>query len=130
MFMQLRQQLAARRQALGWQAVHWGWREFQRAGMVTAGTPAGRAFREFGRGSIMAFPAGAVYGENWITVGADTVLGAQVTISAGLVPGQDLGPDPVLRVRDRGVIRRGAHLAGRPRAAIAGDVSIGDYDCI
>ena len=34
--------------------------EFQRAGTVTADTPAARAFREFGRGSIMAFPCGSV----------------------------------------------------------------------
>ena len=31
-----RQVGTARRQAV-WHAVHWGWREFQRAGMVTAG---------------------------------------------------------------------------------------------
>ena len=56
---------AARRDVL-WRAVHWGWREFQRAGLVTADTPAGRAFRRFGRGSIMAFPPGSVFGENGI----------------------------------------------------------------
>ena len=49
-----------------WRAVHWSWREFQRAGEVTAGTPAGRAFHRFGAGSTMAFPAGAVFGEGSI----------------------------------------------------------------
>jgi acetyltransferase-like isoleucine patch superfamily enzyme len=127
MFMQLRQRLAARRQALVWRAVHWGWREFQRAGMVTADTPAGRAFREFGRGSIMAFPAGSVYGEHWITVGSDTVIGALVSISAGLVPGQDLGPEPVLRIGDRCVIGRGSHIVAHADITIGDDVWTGPY---
>jgi hypothetical protein len=52
--------------ALMWRAVRWGWQEFQRAGVVTADTPAGRAFRRFGAGSVMAFPGGAVFGEGWI----------------------------------------------------------------
>src|SRR5258707_8560477 len=107
--------------------MQWGWRKFRRAGRFTAGRPAGRAFREFGRGSNMAFPAGAVYGENWITVGEDTVIGAQVTISAGLVPGQDLGPDPVLRIGDRCVIGRGSHIVAHADVTIGDDVWTGPY---
>ena len=55
----------ARRDAV-WQVVHWGWREFQQAGKVTAGTPAARAFRAFGPGSTMAFPLGSVFGKGAI----------------------------------------------------------------
>jgi hypothetical protein len=41
----------------------------------------------------MAFPAGSVFGEHWITVGdLARLIGALVTMSAGLVPGQDLVP--------------------------------------
>jgi acetyltransferase-like isoleucine patch superfamily enzyme len=127
MFKQLRGRFAARRRALVWRAVHWGWQEFQKAGMITSDTPAGRAFRVFGRGSIMAFPAGAVYGENWITVGEDTVIGALVTMSAGLVPGQDLGPDPVLRIGDRCVIGRGSHIVAHADIKIGNDVWTGPY---
>lgn len=113
--------------AFAWRAVHWGWREFQRAGMVTGDTPAGRAFREFGRGSVMAFPAGAVYGERWITVGEGTLIGPLVTMSAGLVPGQDLGPDPVLRIGDRCVIGRGSHIVAHQSVEIGDDVWTGPY---
>jgi acetyltransferase-like isoleucine patch superfamily enzyme len=95
--------------------------------MVTAGTPAGRAFREFGRGSVMAFPTGAVYGEHWITVGEDTVIGAFVTVSAGLVPGQDLGPEPVLRIGHRCVIGRGSHIVAHADIKIGDDVWTGPY---
>jgi len=74
-----RQVGTARRQAV-WHAVHWGWREFQQAGMVTADTPAGRAFARFGRGSLMAFPAGSVFGEGSIEIGDDTLIGAGVSL--------------------------------------------------
>lgn len=115
------------RRALIWRVVHWGWREFQRAGLVTADTPAGRAFREFGRGSIMAFPAGSVFGEGSIVVGEDTLIGALVTVSAGIMPGQDLGPDPVLRIGDRCVIGRGSHIVAHQSVEIGDDVWIGPY---
>jgi carbonic anhydrase/acetyltransferase-like protein (isoleucine patch superfamily) len=115
------------RRALVWRAVHWGWREFQRAGVVTAGTPAGRAFRRFGDGSVMAFPTGSVFGEHWITVGDGTLIGALVTMSAGLVPGQDLGPDPVLRIGDRCVIGRGSHIVAHESVDIGDDVWTGPY---
>jgi carbonic anhydrase/acetyltransferase-like protein (isoleucine patch superfamily) len=115
------------RRALVWRAVHWGWREFQRAGVVTAGTPAGRAFRRFGDGSVMAFPTGSVFGEHWITVGDGTLIGALVTMSAGLVPGQDLGPDPVLRIGDRCVIGRGSHIVAHQSVDIGDDVWTGPH---
>ena len=75
---------------LRWQVVHRGWEAVQRAGAVTADTPAGRRFAAFGPGSVAAFPPGSVFGEGWITIGADTLIAAQVTMSAGIMPGQDL----------------------------------------
>lgn len=126
-FENLRGRLAAWPKLLLWRAAHWGWRVFQRAGEVTAGTPGGKAFREFGRGSVMAFPAGAVFGEEWITVGEGSVIGAMVTMSAGLVPGHDLGPDPVLRIGDRCVIGRGSHIVAHADIRIGDDVWTGPY---
>jgi acetyltransferase-like isoleucine patch superfamily enzyme len=117
---------AARREIV-WRAVHRGWQEFQRAGQVTADTPAGRAFRRFGAGSVMAFPAGSVYGEGSIDIGEGTLIGALVTISAGLVPGQDLGPEPVLRIGDRCVIGRGSHIVAHQSVQIGDDVWTGPY---
>ena len=61
-YKQLRCLIASKRRALVWRAVHWGWREFQQAGMITGDTPAGRAFARFGPGSLIAFPAGSVFG--------------------------------------------------------------------
>jgi len=47
---------------LRWRVVHWVWDAVQRAAVVTADTPAGRRFAAFGRGSMAAFPPGAVFG--------------------------------------------------------------------
>ena len=38
----------------------------------------------------MAFPPGSVFGEGGIEIGDDTLIGQQVTLSAGMLPGQDL----------------------------------------
>jgi len=72
---------------LRWRLAHWGWDAFQRAGVVTADTPAGRRFAAFGPGSMAVFPPGSVFGEGSIAFGADTLIGALVSLSAGLVPG-------------------------------------------
>jgi len=126
-FKKLRNGVAARRHALMCRLAHLAWRKFEGAGMVTASTARGRAFREFGPGTVMAFPTGAVYGEHWITIGTDTVIGAFVTLSAGLVPGQDLGPDPVLRIGNRCVIGRGSHIVAHADIKIGDDVWTGPY---
>ena len=110
-----------------WRAVHWGWREFQRAGLVTADTPLGQAFRKFGRGSIMAFPPGAVFGESGIEVGEETLIGQLVTMSAGTLPGQDLCQLTVLTIGDRCVIGRGSHIVAHQSVTIGDDVWTGPY---
>jgi serine acetyltransferase len=117
---------AARRDAV-WRAVHWGWREFQQAGLVTADTPAGRAFRRFGRGSIMAFPPGSLFGEGGIEVGEDTLIGQQVSLSAGTLPGQDLFQLTLLTIGDRCVIGRGSHIVAHQSVEIGDDVWTGPY---
>jgi carbonic anhydrase/acetyltransferase-like protein (isoleucine patch superfamily) len=112
---------------LRWQAVHWGWEAAQRAGVVTADTPAGRRFAAFGPGSMVAFPPGSVFGEGSIAIGADTLIGGLVSLSAGMVPGQDLGPAPVLRIGDRCVIGRGSYLVAHQSLVIGDDVFTGPY---
>jgi acetyltransferase-like isoleucine patch superfamily enzyme len=111
---------------LRWRLVHWGWDAFQRAGVVTADTPAGRRFAEFGAGSMAAFPPGSVFGERWIAIGRDTLVGPMVSMSAGW-PGLDLGPAPVLRIGDRCVIGRGSHLVAHHSLVIGDDVFTGPY---
>ena len=75
----------------------------------------------------MAFPTGAVFGESWIHIGDQTIISAQVTLSAGMMPGHDLGPDPVMRVGDRCVIGRGSHIVAHHSILIGDDVFTGPY---
>jgi acetyltransferase-like isoleucine patch superfamily enzyme len=96
--------------------------------MITAETPAGRRFAVFGAGSVIGFPTGSVYGEKWIEIGEGTMIGAQVTLSAGILPGQDLSDfSPVLRVGDRCVISRGSHIVAHQSIVIGDDVYTGPY---
>jgi carbonic anhydrase/acetyltransferase-like protein (isoleucine patch superfamily) len=112
---------------LRWQLVHQTWAAAQRSGATTAGNPAGRRFAAFGPGSVAAFPPGSVFGERWIAIGADTLIGALVSLSAGMVPGQDLGLVPVLRIGDRCVIGRGSHIVAHHSLTIGDDVFTGPY---
>ncbi len=115
-----------RRAALSW-AVHSAWNVLRQAGTITAGSPAGRRFAAFGPHSMMAFPTGAVYGERWIEVGDETMIAEQVTLSAGMVPGHDLGDQPVLRIGSRCVIGRGSHIVAHCSIDIGDDVFTGPY---
>jgi len=120
-------ELARRRRALAAALIQGAWRRMQNAGTVTAESAAGRRFAEFGPGSLMAFPTGSVYGEPWIEIGDKTMIAEQVTMCAGLAPGHDLGPDPVLRVGNGCVIGRGSHIVAHHSIEIGDDVFTGPY---
>ena len=107
--------------------VHWVWKYAQRRGIVTADTPAGRRFAAFGTGSMIAFPPGTMFGEGSMVIGTDVLISELVTLSAGMVPGQDLGPAPVLRIGDRCVIGRGSHIIAHQSVQIGADVFTGPY---
>ncbi|MBW8806661.1 MAG: acyltransferase [Catenulisporales bacterium] len=104
-------------------AALWGW--LGRAGKVRAGSAAARRFAEFGEGSTIAFPPGTIFGERYIAIGAHVLVGANVTISAGFVPGLDLGPAPLVRIGDGVVLGRGGHVVGHRSIDIGADVYTG-----
>jgi acetyltransferase-like isoleucine patch superfamily enzyme len=120
-------ELGRRRRALVANLIQAGWHHMQQAGAVTADSAAGRRFAAFGPGTLMAFPTGAVYGERWIEVGDKTMIAELVTMCAGMAPGHDLGPDPVLRLGDRCVIGRGSHIVAHHSIEIGDDVYTGPY---
>jgi acetyltransferase-like isoleucine patch superfamily enzyme len=122
-----RHELAKRRRAVIAGLVQWLWRWMQRAGTVTAESPAGRRFAAFGPGSLMAFPTGSVYNERWIEVGDQCMIAELVTLCAGIAPGHDLGPDPVVRIGDRCVVGRGSHIVAHHSIEIGADVFTGPY---
>ncbi len=91
------------------------------------GDPLADQFGSFGDGSCLAFPPGAVFGERWIRIGRDTLVGPYVSISAGMVPGQHMVTDPVVRIGDRCMIGRGSHIVGHFDVEIGDDVHTGPY---
>jgi acetyltransferase-like isoleucine patch superfamily enzyme len=84
----------------------------------------GRRFRSMGHHSMIAFPPGALFGEHWISIGAETLIGPHVSMSVGLF-GESLDPAaaPVLRIGDRCNIGRGASIVARVGIDIGDDVT-------
>lgn len=60
-------------------------------------------------------------------MGRDTLIGPHVSISAGMVPGQRMVTDPVVRIGDRCMIGRGSHIVGHFQLEIGDDVHTGPY---
>jgi acetyltransferase-like isoleucine patch superfamily enzyme len=108
-------------------ALHRTWDWLRRHGEITPSTPAGRRFGYLGPGACIGFPTGALFGEPWIHIGDDTLIGVHVTLSAGFVPGLDLGPDPIVRIGNACSIGRGSHIVGHQSIEIGNDVFTGPY---
>lgn len=108
-------------------AVHRSWEWIRRAAAVGPGTGLGRRFRAMGPGSCLAFPTGTIFGEHWIEIGERTLVGPYTSLSAGMTPDLDLGPEPVVRIGDRVMIGRGSHIVGHQSITIADDVMTGPY---
>ncbi|TYK50460.1 acyltransferase [Actinomadura decatromicini] len=106
-------------------AVHRAWEWIQRHGEITPETPGRRRFAYLGEGACIAFPVGAIYGEPWISIGDHTLVGTHVTISAGFVPGLDLGPDVIVRIGGSCSLGRGTHIVGHQSIEIGDDVFTG-----
>ncbi|TYB49434.1 acyltransferase [Actinomadura chibensis] len=118
-----RARLRARRGVHG--AVHRAWEWVRRHGEITPETPGRRRFAYLGEGACIAFPVGAIYGEPWISIGDHTLVGTHVTISAGFVPGLDLGPDVIVRIGGSCSLGRGTHIVGHQSIEIGDDVFTG-----
>ncbi|MFD7920814.1 acyltransferase [Streptomyces sp. NPDC059740] len=119
--------VAAWRRRVVSRLVHRGARWVREAGSVTRERPGPYRFRAFGEGSRLAYPQGTVFGEPWITVGAHCVIGQGVTLTAGMMPDLDLGPDPLLSLGDGVVLGRGTHVIADTRLTIGDDTFVGPH---
>ncbi len=79
---------------------------------IAPGSSAAARFGAFGERSIIAFPHGAIYGERYIHIGADTLIAPQTSLAVGMVVGQTMATDPVIRIGDGCVIGRGTAIVG------------------
>jgi acetyltransferase-like isoleucine patch superfamily enzyme len=105
--------------------IHAGWHWTLEHGATGPDDAWAARFGSFGKGSCITFPPGAVFGERWIHLGEDTLIGPNVSISAGMVPGQQMVTDPVVRIGDRCMIGRGSHIVGHFHVEVGDDVYTG-----
>ncbi|MEV4945779.1 acyltransferase [Streptomyces sp. NPDC053755] len=119
--------LADRRRRVVARVVRAGWRWAQEAGAVTAASPGRLRFRRLGVGTRLAFPQGTVFGERWIEIGEHCIIAEQVTLTAGMMPGLDLGPDPILTLADGVVLGRGSHVIADTTVTIGSETYCGPY---
>src|SRR3982751_1129022 len=109
---------------------HRVWYRVRWAGAIGPGDRLGQRFAAFGAGSIIAFPPGDTYNEQWIAIGRETMISPFVSLSAGLGPGIDLFDDadrPTLRIGDRTSIGRGSHVVAHRSITIGDDVITGPH---
>jgi serine acetyltransferase len=108
-------------------ALNRGWEWACELGAIDPGHPRARRFGAFGEGSALVFPPGAVFNEQWIRIGRDTIIGPRVSLTAGMAPGQEMITDPVIAIGDRTLIGRGSHIVGHLQITIGDDIQTGPY---
>ena len=89
--------------------------------------PAGRRFGEFGPGSIIMWPPVTIFNERYIRIGAGTMIGPHVALSAGMVAGQECLSETVVSIGDRCLIGRGSGVVGHLSVTIGNDVWTGHH---
>lgn len=94
---------------------------------MTAARPGPYAFGRIGTGTRLAFPQGTLFGTPWIELGDHCVIGADVTLTAGMTPDLELGPEPVLTLGDGVVLGRGSHVIADTSVTIGDDVFFGPH---
>lgn len=101
------------------------WEHVVRRGTIRAGGARAARFGRFGDGSSIVFPSAALFGERWIWIGSDSMIGPYASLSAGMRPGQQMVTDPVVRIGDRCLIGRGTSIVGHFEITIGDDVCTG-----
>lgn len=111
-------------------AVHYGWEWLRRHGTLTAKHPGRYRFAHLGERAVIAFPPGDLFGEAAISIGEGTLVGERVSLTAGLMPGQDLQGWVVLRIGRRCSIGRGSLVVAHESVDIGDDVFIAPYNYV
>jgi acetyltransferase-like isoleucine patch superfamily enzyme len=111
----------------GAEVVQWAWDGVVELGAIGPRSRRGRRFGAFGAGSVICFPASAIFNERYIHIGRGTMIGPHVSLSAGMAPGQVMISDPVVRIGDRCLIGKGSGIVGHLSIEIGDDVWTGPY---
>jgi acetyltransferase-like isoleucine patch superfamily enzyme len=108
-------------------AVHRTWDLAVEAGAIGPDSPRGRRFGTFGRGSVVCFPTNTIFNERFIHIGEGTMIGPHVTLSAGMIPGQQCLSERVVSIGDRCLIGKGSGIVGHFSIEIGDDVWTGHH---
>jgi acetyltransferase-like isoleucine patch superfamily enzyme len=111
----------------GAEVVQWAWDGVVELGAIGPRSRRGRRFGAFGAGSVICFPVSAIFNEQYIHIGAGTMIGPHVSLSAGMAPGQVMVSDPVVRIGDRCLIGKGSGIVGHLAIDIGDDVWTGHH---
>jgi len=84
-----------------------------------------KRFGAFGEGSVICFPPTTLMNVEYIRIGAGTMFGPHLALSAGMVPGQRCLHETVVSIGDRCLIGRGSGIVGHLSIEIGDDVWTG-----
>jgi len=108
-------------------AVHWLWNWLCRKGSIHPQTRRARQFAQFGDRSLIMWPQTTIFNEEYISIGHDTLIGKDVALSAGMVPGQKCLSEVVVSIGDRCLIGRASGIVGHLSIVIGNDVWTGHH---
>jgi acetyltransferase-like isoleucine patch superfamily enzyme len=113
--------------ARGWKetAVQRGYDRLCLHGSVGPHSRRGKTFGRFGEGSILMFPWVTLYGERWMQIGSNTMIGQHCALGVGMTPEQEMLTNPVLTIGDRCLIGRGSGIVAHSGVHIGNDVFTG-----
>ena len=121
--------LANRLKGIAWrasgEAIRWASAKKRALAAIGPGSRAANKFSSFGEGSIVCYPSAALVNEHAIQIGAHTMIGPEVTLSAGWGPGHPGLADDVVKVGDRCLIGRNSSIVGHRHIHIGNDVWTG-----
>jgi acetyltransferase-like isoleucine patch superfamily enzyme len=109
------------------EAVRWAWDGVVELGAIGPDSRRGRRFGHLGPRSVICFPVTALVNERYIHVGEGTIIGPYVTLSAGMLPGQQCLSDRVVTIGDRCLIGKGSGIVGHLSIEIGDDVWTGQH---
>jgi serine acetyltransferase len=87
----------------------------------------GKRFGYLGDGAALLWPQGSIYNEHCLSVGAGTLIGPNVCLTAGMAPGQQMVTNPVVSIGERCIIGRGSHIIGHWSITLGDDIQTGPY---
>jgi carbonic anhydrase/acetyltransferase-like protein (isoleucine patch superfamily) len=103
------------------------WERLGRRATIGPRSARARRFLRFGRGSAICVPFAALYGEQFIDLGEDSIVGPYATLSAGVMPGHVPSHIPTVVIGDRCLIGKGSGIVAHQLVEIGDDVFTGHH---